>query len=797
MDPIFLKGLMDAGLDGNKLHFEFMDLLKQPEPTHRREFVRYLQRKFEKRPIDLIIALHRTGLSFLLEEGKDLFPGVPVINVIADPDFLSNEDFRTASERLMRSLKRPFVILPFSTSAASTVESILSLQPDIRSLVVISGSDRLDRLMEQSTRRTLEAWRGRLSIEYFSGLPLEEVLERVAILAPKTAILHTIFAADSQRTYRNPDVAQRISKAANAPVFGLYDTLLGKGIVGGVMTHHGHEAARAVQLGLEILRGRLPSEPITITPAPLTPIFDWEQLNRWGMDENRLPPGSIVLNRPKTVWSEYKGFVIGGVAVFLAQGLLVIGLLVQRNLKRKAELTAWLRAEELDQFFNVTLDLLCIANTDGYFLRINPAAERILGYTGGELMTKQFLDFVHPDDLDRTREAISTLASQQRVLSFENRYRCKDGTYRWLQWSSAPAGKLIYAAARDVTERKQAEEALCESEKEAQRIAREALAMAEIGRIISSTLTIEDVYEPFAAEVKKIIPFDRIVVSMIDGERGAIRNVYMAGGEVHDRGTETVYPLEGSGNAEMFRTKSTFLLQTEDFTDYQDRFPQLLSTFQAGFRSILNVPLISQGKVIGGLLFRSLTPNAYTEEGVRLAEMVGNQIAGAIANAQLFSKQKQTEEALRESEDRFRQVAENVGDFIWEVDAQGLYRYASPSVERILGYRPDELIGKKHFYDLFAPEIREELKAAALAAFAAKQPFRAFPNPECEQRGKGGADGDQRAAHAGCRRQPGGVSRGGHRCDRAQASGRGVAELSGPPRGDDPAANRGAGRGQG
>jgi two-component system sensor histidine kinase/response regulator len=119
---------------------------------------------------------------------------------------------------------------------------------------------------------------------------LEDVLERIASLAPKTAILYTLFSADAQRTYRNPDVAQRISKAANAPVFGLYDTLLGKGIVGGLMTHHGNEAERAVQLGLEILRGRLPSEPITITPAPLIPLFDWEQLNRWGMDENRLPP---------------------------------------------------------------------------------------------------------------------------------------------------------------------------------------------------------------------------------------------------------------------------------------------------------------------------------------------------------------------------------------------------------------------------------------------------------------------------------------------------------------------------
>jgi len=73
-------------------------------------------------------------------------------------------------------------------------------------------------------------------------------------------------------------------------------------------------------------------------------------------------------------------------------------------------------------------------------------------------MSKPFFDFVHPDDLDRTREAVSTLASQQKVASFENRYRCKDGTYRWLEWTSAPAGNLIYSAARDITERKQAEE---------------------------------------------------------------------------------------------------------------------------------------------------------------------------------------------------------------------------------------------------------------------------------------------------------------------------------------------------
>jgi formate hydrogenlyase transcriptional activator len=115
--------------------------------------------------------------------------------------------------------------------------------------------------------------------------------------------------------------------------------------------------------------------------------------------------------------------------------------------------------EEFDQFFSLTLDLLCIANTEGYFLRLNPPWEKILGYSTQELMAKRFLDFVHPDDLTRTQGAISTLASQREVIYFENRYQRKDGTYRWLEWTAAPAGNLIYAAARDVTEHKLAEQA--------------------------------------------------------------------------------------------------------------------------------------------------------------------------------------------------------------------------------------------------------------------------------------------------------------------------------------------------
>ncbi len=111
------------------------------------------------------------------------------------------------------------------------------------------------------------------------------------------------------------------------------------------------------------------------------------------------------------------------------------------------------KSEELEQFFSVNLDLLCIADTDGNFIKVNEAWHEILGYSVEELEKSRFLDFVHPEDYHATIEAMQKLGFQQNVLNFVNRYRSKDGSYRFIEWRSVPSGKLIYAAARDITRR--------------------------------------------------------------------------------------------------------------------------------------------------------------------------------------------------------------------------------------------------------------------------------------------------------------------------------------------------------
>lgn len=124
----------------------------------------------------------------------------------------------------------------------------------------------------------------------------------------------------------------------------------------------------------------------------------------------------------------------------------------------------WARPN-MSHFFALSLDLLCIAGSDGYFKRLNPAWEKTLGFSSTELLAKPYLEFVHPDDHAATTAAAKKLAIGESLVTFENRYLCRDGSYKWLLWNALPvAGRgLVYAAARDITDRKQAEGALRES----------------------------------------------------------------------------------------------------------------------------------------------------------------------------------------------------------------------------------------------------------------------------------------------------------------------------------------------
>ena len=192
-------------------------------------------------------------------------------------------------------------------------------------------------------------------------------------------------------------------------------------------------------------------------------------------------------------------------------------------------------------------------------------------------------------------------------------------------------------------------------------LAEEREVVAKIGKIISSTLEIDKVYELFAEEVRKVIPFDRIVITIIYPERDSYAPVYNAGMDVVDYSAGKITPLAGSFTEEAVRRRSSLFIQAEGRDELEGSFPQLLPGFEAGIRSFIAVPLISKDQVIGVLHLQSSKLKAYSEADVNLAESIVSQIAGAIANAQLYQETKRMVKQIRDASLQISTSAAQIG----------------------------------------------------------------------------------------------------------------------------------------
>jgi PAS domain S-box-containing protein len=143
----------------------------------------------------------------------------------------------------------------------------------------------------------------------------------------------------------------------------------------------------------------------------------------------------------------------------------VLGVSYDITARVNAEREVEKKSEELERYFNNSLDLLCIADQEGYLRKINPEWSRLLGFDLSDLVGRNFFDFIHPDDIESTQNILAELYSHKQVLNFVNRFRTRLGDYKWIEWRSFMDGALIYAVARDISERKLAEEKLLQNDK--------------------------------------------------------------------------------------------------------------------------------------------------------------------------------------------------------------------------------------------------------------------------------------------------------------------------------------------
>lgn len=287
-------------------------------------------------------------LELVLAKYQPLKPDVviPVSDAVAGL-FVRQNPFPEAAVVFCSILEKTRDQLPLSRrmtgvlyrfDARRTVRCARRLFPATRTAIVVSGSGEADLLLLEPIQADL-ALDKQIPCEYWTGIPIDTLCDRVAQLPPGHVVVFNSYMRDRGGEIATVprDVLKRIASASSVPVFALYDTMLGAGIVGGCMPPVEEQGRLAGEMAARILRGEPPGAiPFTGTSMNRF-IFDWTQLRRWGIREEDLPAGSVVLFRQPTVWQEYQAYVIAGATAIVLQSLLLIGLLVNRRKRRRAE----------------------------------------------------------------------------------------------------------------------------------------------------------------------------------------------------------------------------------------------------------------------------------------------------------------------------------------------------------------------------------------------------------------------------------------------------------------------------
>lgn len=330
--------------------------------------------------------------------------------------------------------------------------------------------------------------------------------------------------------------------------------------------------------------------------------------------------------------------------------------------------------KELEGFFSVNLDLLCIADLESNFIRVNKAWEEILGYSTGDLENRSFVEFIHPEDVEATLHALSTLGRQEKVLNFVNRYRSKNGFYRYIEWRSHPAGNLIYATGRDVTQRIEMEAKLKENEARLELFFQQSL----------SGFFFMMLDEPLEWN------------NRIDKEK-TLDYIF-----AHQRVTKVNQAM-----LNQYRLKEEELLGLTP----NDMFAHDLEEGRRVWRDFFD-----QGQLHVDTREQRTDGTQMWIEGdyICLYDKKGR-IIGHFGNQQDVTLRKEAEKLLKASQLRYDQLAERSRSVTWEVDTKGCYTFISPVSELVFGYKPEQMIDKMYFYDLcYDQETSNNLRVSVL-----------------------------------------------------------------------------------
>ncbi|MBN4064760.1 PAS domain S-box protein [Dehalococcoides mccartyi] len=231
---------------------------------------------------------------------------------------------------------------------------------------------------------------------------------------------------------------------------------------------------------------------------------------------------------------------------------------------------------------------------------------------------------------------------------------------------------------------------------ERHRLAEEQTRIAEIGRIVSSTLDLDEVFSRFVDEARELVPFDRLVVSLNDPDGITATDVFVSGETDSRDGAGIAFKISHGIKESVFHNNKVLVANENEFKTIAETVQGEDDKYRFGYRSLLIAPLTWQSEVVGTLIFRSRDPNPYGDREVDLAGQISAQIAGAVVGSNQYR-------LLQESENNYRDLVESGHILVWRMDTDGRYTYVNKAMESALGYTTGQMIGSR--FVEFIPEV--------------------------------------------------------------------------------------------
>ncbi|MGA8891007.1 MAG: sensor histidine kinase [Anaeromyxobacteraceae bacterium] len=330
-----LRKALEAVPEGVTYHVEHLAGPRYERPGTQDRQREWIRTKYQGVHVDLILAAGSEAVRFLRED-PEAWPGVPVVflEVVSGMEVISPTPGTTG------------LYLPFDP--VGTVRLALRLVPGTRKVALIAGTTPRERAGCAMMGKQIRGVEG-IEVVDLCGRSMEELSRRVATLPPDAVILFLLLVQDAAGASFVPaEAAEDLAVLANRPMFSLQSTHVGRGIVGGVLTDYALAGEEAGKLALRILSGESPGAIPASTSEVTRARVDARALKRWGIPRDRVPAGTDVLFDEPTLWQRYREWILGGIAALFAQGIVIVGLLVERRRKREVA-AATARAKELEE----------------------------------------------------------------------------------------------------------------------------------------------------------------------------------------------------------------------------------------------------------------------------------------------------------------------------------------------------------------------------------------------------------------------------------------------------------------